>query len=261
MADESICLSLPPEEQAELDRRVIAAGAPFMELPEFVGLVVGKKAFFHLVEAGLPVYDKKISNPQQVSAPELLRCLHNPENNDEAGIMWGSLANVRHYTVFQDDVAAAYRRAKHKKFPWLALPWPTEEKKLVWLDIEEHQAAAIGEGETGKTPEETPPIHTPAVPRDEGVIKKSKRGKTKINIFLREIWDSFQKPEPEQFVRKLKQFEGSPNSPIKKYHGWHDEVCIEWNRGCGSKQGSWGKKAFQNKVNQFKQEDTKSNDK
>jgi hypothetical protein len=85
--------------------------------------------------------------------------------------------------------------------------------------------------------------------------KGGKRGPTRINRFLREKWDLLGKPKPEAFVKGLKRFVYESNSPVKKYYGWHDQVCIEWHPGCGSPQGSWGKKAFQNKVDSFKRQD------
>ena len=86
--------------------------------------------------------------------------------------------------------------------------------------------------------------------------KTSKRGKTKITVFLTELCQKqdINELSAEILVRSIKPLEGKTNSPVKKYHGFYDEVCVEWNSGAGSTKGSWGKKAFQNFVTDYKKD-------
>lgn len=83
---------------------------------------------------------------------------------------------------------------------------------------------------------------------------RRKRGQTKINIFLTELCQKqdIGSLSGETLVRAIKPLVDTPNCPAKKYHGFYDDVAIDWNSGTGSTQGSWGKKAFQNFVSEYK---------
>ena len=81
---------------------------------------------------------------------------------------------------------------------------------------------------------------------------RNKRGQTQITIFLNELCRSIDDLSADKLVRAIKPKLGTTNCPVKKYHGFHKGVCVEWELGTGSRQGRWGKKAFQNFVSEFK---------
>lgn len=83
---------------------------------------------------------------------------------------------------------------------------------------------------------------------------KRNRGQTQITIFLTELCQKqdIDSLSAKSLVSAIKPLVGTINCPVKKYHGFYDDVAIEWNPGTGSPQGSWGKKAFQNFVSNFK---------
>jgi hypothetical protein len=81
-----------------------------------------------------------------------------------------------------------------------------------------------------------------------------KRGGTKITVFLSELCrkQDINTLSGESLIRSIKPLVGQANCPVDKYHGFYDEVCVDWKPGSGSTQGSWGKKAFQNFVSAYK---------
>ncbi|MGZ8159769.1 MAG: hypothetical protein ACXWT4_13275 [Methylobacter sp.] len=79
-----------------------------------------------------------------------------------------------------------------------------------------------------------------------------KRGPTKITDFLTDLCQQLDDVTARSLARAIKPLVGKPNCPVKKYHGFYDEVCVEWKPGSGSTKGTWGKKAFQNFVVDFK---------
>lgn len=81
-----------------------------------------------------------------------------------------------------------------------------------------------------------------------------KRGQTQINIFLTKLCQKQDLASlcAESLVRAIRPLVGSMNCPVKKHHGFFEQVCVEWKPGTGSTQGSWGKKSFQNFVVEFK---------
>lgn len=91
--------------------------------------------------------------------------------------------------------------------------------------------------------------------------KQTTKRTTKLNSWLRERWDEWGKPNAKDFAAKLKPFADRLGSPVKKYHGWNHEVVVEWKPNWGSTAGSWGNRAFQNKVSDFKKEDKEAAEK
>jgi len=110
----------------------------------------------------------------------------------------------------------------------------------------------------------TPPLLTENIstPEEKGKIKTGREcssneknndlRKTKINEFLFDLWIEKGQPNAKGLVHAIKPLVGRCNCPVRKYHGWYDEVCVEWNHNAGSDKGSWGKKSFQNKILEFK---------
>jgi hypothetical protein len=86
--------------------------------------------------------------------------------------------------------------------------------------------------------------------------KKVRRGQSEITRFLTDICNNIDinSLNGEKLVRAIKQQVGNPWCPAKKYHGFYNEVCVEWKPGNGSTKCSWGKKAFQNFVVDYKKE-------
>jgi hypothetical protein len=97
------------------------------------------------------------------------------------------------------------------------------------------------------------------VARDKN--KQTTNRKTKLNSWLRERWDGWDKPNARDFAAKLKPLADSMGSPVKKYHGWNHEVVAEWKPNWGSTVGSWGNRAFANKVSDFRKEDKETAEK
>jgi hypothetical protein len=89
--------------------------------------------------------------------------------------------------------------------------------------------------------------------------RKGTRGQTQINIFLTELCQKqdINNLSGESLVRAIKPLVGTFNCPVKKYHGFYDDVCVDWKEGTGSTKGTWGKKSFQNFVTEFKAIETK----
>lgn len=80
---------------------------------------------------------------------------------------------------------------------------------------------------------------------------------TKLNAWLREKWDEWDKPNAKDFAAKLKPFQGAHGSPVKKYYGWlpAPNIILEWQPGWGSTSNSWTLRTFANKVDSFKRDD------
>jgi hypothetical protein len=83
--------------------------------------------------------------------------------------------------------------------------------------------------------------------------KQTTNRKTMLNSWLREKWNEWGKPNARDFAAKLKPVQNALGSPVKKYHGWRPDVVVEWQPNWGST--SWGIRAFQNKVSDFRKED------
>jgi hypothetical protein len=94
-------------------------------------------------------------------------------------------------------------------------------------------------------------------PGNPKLKNKRKRGPTKITVFLTDLCLKLDNVTAENLVRAIRPLVGKPNCPVKKYHGFYDDVCVEWNPGSGSTKGTWGKKAFQNFVGDFKNKDSR----
>lgn len=88
-----------------------------------------------------------------------------------------------------------------------------------------------------------------------GNKKATRKRTTKLNGWLRERWDEWGKPNARDLAAKLKPLQGMINSPVKKYHGWIPKpgVVVDWYEEWGAT--SWGCRAFENKVDDFKRED------
>ncbi|MGZ5054439.1 MAG: hypothetical protein ACXWAT_05780, partial [Methylobacter sp.] len=84
-----------------------------------------------------------------------------------------------------------------------------------------------------------------------------KKRTTKLNKWLREKWDEWGKPNARDFAAKLRPLEGTMGCPVKRYYGWLPKpaVVVEWQKGWGAT--SWGCRAFENKVDDFKRDDKK----
>ncbi len=84
------------------------------------------------------------------------------------------------------------------------------------------------------------------------------RRKTQINTFLIDICESqdIDKLSAETLVRAINPLIGKVNCPAIKYHGFYEDVCVDWRPGTGSRVGSWGKKSFQNFVSKFKKDNS-----
>lgn len=99
--------------------------------------------------------------------------------------------------------------------------------------------------------------HSPKTEVMESNTEKTggrKRGQTQITIFLTELCQKqdLTSLSAESLVRAIKPLVGNMNCPVKKHHGFFEQVCVEWKPGTGSPKGSWGKKSFQNFVVKFK---------
>jgi hypothetical protein len=133
------------------------------------------------------------------------------------------------YTIHRDNFRA-----------WLVKSnqWPLADDCLLakWFESEPQDKA---EGNDGK------------LDNNKTTTKRT----TKLNDWLRARWDEWGKPNARDFAAKLKPFAGSFGSPVKKYHGWYPDVVVDWKPDWGSTKGSWGSRAFQNKVNDFKRKD------
>ncbi len=88
---------------------------------------------------------------------------------------------------------------------------------------------------------------------------KRNRGQTQITIFLTELCQKqdIDSLSAKSLVSAIRPLVGTINCPAKRYHGFYDDVAIEWNPRTGSRQGSWGKKTFQNFVSAFKKNNPK----
>ncbi|MCF6204739.1 MAG: hypothetical protein L3J59_13900 [Methylococcaceae bacterium] len=87
--------------------------------------------------------------------------------------------------------------------------------------------------------------------------KDTTNRKSSINKFLFDLWIEKGQPNARGLVYAIKPIVGRVNCPVHKYHGWYDEVCVEWKHNVGSSKRSWGKKTFQNKVLEFKNQHSK----
>jgi hypothetical protein len=98
------------------------------------------------------------------------------------------------------------------------------------------------------------PTNVRAIQNNTGKTGGRNRGQTQINIFLTELCQKqdLTSLSAESLVRAIKPLVSKPNCPVEKYHGFYNEVCVDWKPGTGSAQGSWGKKSFQNFVGEFK---------
>ncbi len=94
-------------------------------------------------------------------------------------------------------------------------------------------------------------LQNPATPSEK---REKQKRKTAINYFLYQLWIDKGRPNAVGLVRAIKPLVKTANCPVRKYHGYYDEVCVEWKHDVGSKTGKWGKKTFQNKVTEFKKE-------
>ncbi|MGZ5059752.1 MAG: hypothetical protein ACXWAA_15105 [Methylobacter sp.] len=85
-------------------------------------------------------------------------------------------------------------------------------------------------------------------------ISKRKRGPTKITIFLTELCQKqdINRLSARSLIFAIRPLVSTVNCPVEKFHGFYNEVCVEWKPGTGSPQGSWGKKSFQNFVTRYK---------
>jgi hypothetical protein len=242
------------------DAQIFANGAPTISLRDFIDFLLAEAigvnntlpTFYKLVEEyGMVVYDKVIEG-QIVSSNELLRSLRNRDQQVPHYIMplnvkdfiegkdlnfWKTLEKECRYSVLRDDVSTAYCHAGESEFPWFNI-----YGGLVWLNIEEY-TKTVNSG-----------IHEiPKIAQDKN--KKPLKRVTKLNDWLREKWNEWGKPNAKDFAAKLKPLQGQLGSPVKKYHGWYPDVVVEWETGWGSPGGSWGSRAFQNKVSNFRKED------
>jgi hypothetical protein len=104
----------------------------------------------------------------------------------------------------------------------------------------------VGENNDAET------VDTDPVPASFKQENQRKRGPTKITVFLASLCQQMEDVTAEKLVRAIRPLVGNSNCPVKKYHGFYDEVCVEWKPGSGSAKGTWGKKAFQNFVGEFK---------
>jgi hypothetical protein len=92
------------------------------------------------------------------------------------------------------------------------------------------------------------------------------RGKTQITIFLEKLCQEqdIDRLSGQSLVSAIKIFVDTKNSiekqncPVKKHHGWHKKVSVEWKPGIGSPKGSWGSKSFQNFVGEYKKTNAKT---
>lgn len=250
-------LDKPDKEMQEM--RIVADGAPTLSLRNFIehllveatGTRSPLSAFYSLVEEyGLVVYDKVIEG-QTVSPSELLVSFRQREQQadksfDEDGFQfWETLTKESKYSILRDDLEKAYKQAGKSQFPWLNI-----YDTLVWLNVEDQAKVVSVTDDSSRNNNKTP-------------TKTGSKRVTKLNYWLREKWEEWDKPNARDFAAKLKPFAGALGSPVKKYHGWlpKPNTILEWQSGWGSISGSWTLATFSNKVDDFKRDDRKAGEK
>jgi hypothetical protein len=249
---------LDDEAQKKEDALIINRGAPSISLWQFIDYLLPEingtslPSFYRLIEEfELVVYDgvlpKRINGldelnettPSIVPSARLLKSLRERELHEHEHEQlndfqfWKTLRQESKYNIWRDDVAAAYKRAGEERFPWLN--WYDQK---VELDVKEILMIA------------TDTVTGDSTPRGK---KPSSKRETRLNTWLRNKWKEWDKPNAKDFAAKLKPFQDQLGSPVKKYHGWNAELVVEWQPGWGAT--SWGIRAFQNKVDDFKRDD------
>ncbi len=148
-----------------------------------------------------------------------------------------SLGNL---LVKRSDVEKIYSEYGEAKYPWALVLWPQSSDEWDWFPINARVTA-------NSQPKSKKVNDTP-----------NNKRTTMLNGWLREKWDEWGKLNAKDFAAKLKPYVNTLGSPVKKYHGWYPDVVVEWLPGWGSQSQSWGRRAFQNKVSDFKRDDKKT---
>lgn len=168
--------------------------------------------------------------------------------------------HVGRMKIKRSDIRKVYLNYGEVQYPWPLTPKPKDKEDWTWFPVN-GQCPSInltetqGNGGVTSSSDQEPKSDVLLTQNlSEKTKQRQTRGPTKITVFLNELC---QKQDIDELtamslVRAIKPYDTKINNPVQKYHGFYDDVCVEWKQGAGSTKRSWGKKSFQNFVAEFK---------